>query len=46
MDLADIGVKMWDEEKIKRFRKVLLVGTIKKNETCLGEERVIRTLFG
>ena len=24
MDLADIGVKMWDEEKIKRFRKVLL----------------------
>ena len=24
MDLADIGVKMWDEEKIKRFRKALL----------------------
>ena len=24
MDLADIGVKMWDEKKIERFRKALL----------------------
>ena len=24
MDLAGIGVKMWDEKKIKRFRRALL----------------------
>ena len=38
MDLAGIGVKMWDEKKIKRFRHYS-IGTTKENEIYHGEER-------